>query len=108
MKRNAPRSRRGRSVALTLTLAAAALVAPAAADAAKYKGKASGYTIRFNQKGKRISKIRTLVFVVCTSTQGGAQDSGTEFFDPPGKFKLGKSTRKTAHRKAAVRPGEYG
>jgi hypothetical protein len=106
MYRHTTRSKHGRHLALA-AVAAVALMAPATADAAKYRGKAGGFTIRFNQKGKRISKIRTLIFVNCTYT-GGGSDSGTEVFDPPGKFRLGKQTRKNAHRKASVRPGEYG
>jgi hypothetical protein len=102
-----PRARRI-AVAVAVAVAATALAGPAAADAAKYRGKASGQTIRFNQKGKRISKVRTLIFVVCSRSDTSEQDSGFEIFDPPGKFRLGKETRRNAHRKASVRPGEYG
>src|SRR3954451_23926628 len=95
----------------TIALAAAAVTAlavPAAADAAKYKGKASGHTITFNQKGKSISKVRTLIYVVCFPSQGSGSDAGFELFNPPGKFKLGKETRRHASRHSAVRGGKKG
>jgi hypothetical protein len=98
-----------RRTTLIATLAAAtAVAAPAAADAGKYRGKASGHTITFKQKGKRISKIDTLIYVTCFPSNGSGTDAGFERFNPPGKFKLGKETRRHASRHSAVRGGKKG
>jgi hypothetical protein len=95
-----------RGLAVAVGVAATALAGPAAADAAKYRGKANGQKITFNQKGKRISKVRTRIFVACGRADAEGQDFGYEIFDPPGKFRLGKQGKKTARRKSAVRGGE--
>jgi hypothetical protein len=98
-----------RTTTLALIVAAtSALAAPAVADAAKYKGKASGHTITFTQKGNKISKVKTLIYVVCFPSNGSGSDAGFEIFNPPGKFKLGKETRRHASRHSAVRGGKKG
>src|SRR3954468_2942165 len=85
-----------RTTLIAALAAATAVAAPAAADAAKYRGKASGHKITFKQKGKRISKIDTLIYVTCFPSNGSGTDAGFERFNPPGKFKLGKETRRHA------------
>jgi hypothetical protein len=97
-----------RLTTLAIAAAATAAVAPAAADAAKYRGKASGNTITFKQHGKRISKVKTLIYVTCFPSNGSGTDGGSELFNPPGKFKLGKETRRHASRHSAVRGGKKG
>ena len=100
-------TRRQGTALIAGALASCVLAAPAAADAARYKGKtAGGSKITFNQKGKRISKIRTLIYVTCFPSRGSGQDFGYELFYPPGKFRLGKETRRTASRTSAVRGGK--
>jgi opacity protein-like surface antigen len=106
MQQGPPHLARTRRLALSAAIAAGVLAAPAAADAAKYRGKASGNTITFNQKGKRISKVKTLIYVSCFASDGSGNDFGYELFHPPGKFRLGKESRKTATRYSAVRGGD--
>jgi hypothetical protein len=95
-----------RRLVAALAVAAMALAAPAAADAAKYRGKANGQKITFNQKGKRISKVVTTVYVTCFASDGSDTEYGFELFDPPGKFRLGRKGKKSARRESAVRGGE--
>ena len=97
-----------RTTAIATALAAVAVAVPATADAAKYRGKASGHKITFTQKGKKISKVDTLIYVTCFSSPSGGTDGGFERFNPPGKFKLGKQTRRHASRQSAVRGGKKG
>ena len=95
-------------LALAAALAAGALAAPSAADAAKYVGKASGVKITFNQKGKRISKVRTAIFNSCFRNPGPGTKGGIELFRPKGKFKLGKKTLRKGSAYSAIYGGKLG
>ena len=92
------------ATALALT---ALVAAPAAAEAASYKGKTKGgSSITFKLSGKRISKINTVVPTLCVETTGsGLSRAGAELFQPPGKFKLGKTTKRKALQPAAMNGG---
>ena len=91
----------------TLALAASLMVVPAGADAAKYKGKTKGGNkITMKVKGNKASKIRTLVPMVCVETTGTGQTrAGAELFQPPGRFKIGKTTKRKALQPAAINSG---
>jgi opacity protein-like surface antigen len=97
-----------KTILVAAAATATALAAPVAADAAKYSGKAGGSKITFSQKGKKISNVKTLIFVSCFPTPGSGTDGGAEIFNPPGKFTLGKETRRHASRHSAVRGGKKG
>src|SRR3954451_6276477 len=97
-----------RTTAIATALATVAVAVPATADAAKYRGKASGHKITFTQKGKKISKVDTLIYVTCFSSPPGGTDGGFERFNPSGKFKLGKETRRHNSRHSGVRGGKKG
>jgi len=92
---------------VTLALAASLVAVPAGADAAKYKGKTKGgSTITLKAKGNKVSKIRTAVPIVCVETTGTGQTrAGTELFQPPGSFKLGKKAKRKALQPAAINSG---
>ena len=93
------------TAALALCLALTAL--PAAAQAASYKGKTKGgSSIAFKLKGGKISSINTVVPTICAETTGsGLTRSGVELFQPKGKFKRGKTTKRKSLDPAAMNSG---
>jgi hypothetical protein len=91
-------------VGCAATIAAAFAIPAATAEAASYKGKASGETLTFSQSGTRISNIKTLIYVTCFSSESGT-DGGFELYRPPGKYKFGSSTHRIKSQDSAVRGG---
>lgn len=90
--------------ALALGAAALALVAiPAEAGAKKYAGKTKGGTkITFQQKGKKVSKLKTMVFVTCVSAQTSTPRSGIDFYEPPKPVRIGKESKQKKLQPSAV------
>lgn len=75
------------------------VAAPAAAEAAmKYAGKTDeGQKITFVRDGKKLKKVRTLLFTTCFENGGSYRTkSGFELFHPPGKFTAGREGKKQA------------
>lgn len=97
-----------RSTLLTAALIFAALLGSAAqASAAKYSGKTEeGVTVKLKRSGKYVTGINTLVNVVCTSPNTSIPTSGAEFYRPPGRQKLGRTTKSSEQQPSAVAPGE--
>lgn len=89
------------------TLALAGLMAGAATAEARtvaYSGKdSSGERITFKKSGNRIKRIRTAVTTVCLpSDTGYSSRTGVDLFQPPGAFKLGKTTKRKQLQKTAM------
>jgi hypothetical protein len=95
--------------AITGMVLACALVGSSAAEAktVSYKGKtSSGTSIKFKRKGSKVSKIRTAVATTCIETTGsGYTRSGSELYQPPGSFKLGKTKKVKKLQPAAMNSG---
>jgi hypothetical protein len=81
-----------------------ALVAVPTANAADYSGKTKGgSSISLKLKGKKASGIRTVVPTICIeSTGSGKTRAGSELFQPPGSFKLGRKGTAKALQPAAM------
>jgi hypothetical protein len=80
----------------------AASTAVAQAKTASYRGKTrDGDPISFKLAGSRISHLSAYVPTLCLATEGIPM-SGTDPFDPPGTFKLGRTTKVTAKRDNAI------
>jgi hypothetical protein len=79
----------------------------AQAKSVAYKGKtSSGTTIKFKRKGNKVSKINTAISTVCTETTGsGYTRTGSEIYQPPGKFKLGTTRKVKKLQPAAMNQG---
>lgn len=87
------------------SVACAAIAAPAAAQAAKsttYRGKTrEGNPISFRVAGSRISHLSAYVSTLCLATEGMPL-SGTDPFDPPGSFRIGRDQEVKAKRANAI------
>jgi hypothetical protein len=78
--------------AVTALLALGA-AAPANAKPTKYSGKTSaGDRISFTLSGNTLSKVRTFTPTVCVPTNGTPL-AGTDFYAPPGRLRLGTTTK---------------
>jgi hypothetical protein len=97
---------------LIAALITAGLVAGAAGTAQArsihYVGKASGgEKITLTRTGNRVSHIRTGVPAICLpTTYGYSKDTGVEYFAPPGSFRLGVETKRTAQHRSAMWHGK--
>lgn len=81
--------------ALTAALAAALTIAApaAAAKPTPYVGKTNaGDRITFVLRGGKVSNVRTFTPTSCVPT-GGTPRAGTDFYEPPGRFPLGRTTK---------------
>jgi hypothetical protein len=96
-----------RTLTLMTALALAVAVAPASASAKGCSGKTKGgSSITFKLKGKKVSRINTAVPTVCMESTGSYKSrAGAELFQPPGTFKLGKTTQTKALQPAAMNSG---
>jgi hypothetical protein len=95
-------STRTPAILAALALGAAALPAAAGAKTTSYHGKTrDGDPISFKIAGSRITKLSAFVPTLCLSTSGSPM-SGTDPFDPPGSFRLGRTTKVTATRPNAI------
>lgn len=75
--------------AVALALAAV----PAEAATKKYVGETKGGTkITFKQKGKKVSKLKTMIFV----------NSGIDFYEPPKAMRIGKEVKQSKLQPSAV------
>jgi hypothetical protein len=88
------------------TVACASIAAPAAAQAASksttYRGKTrEGNPISFRVTGSRISHLSAYVSTLCLATEGTPL-SGTDPFDPPGSFRVGRAQETKAKRANAI------
>lgn len=91
---------------LTLSAVAAILVLPAGASAAKYVGKTDqGTKITFNLKGKKVSKLDSIVAVACMSPQSSTPKGGADWYKHPGSFTLGKTAKASERQPSAVAYG---
>lgn len=91
---------------LSSAAAVAILVAPAAAEAAKYAGKTDqGTKITFSLKGKKISKLDSIVAVACMSPQSSTPKGGADWYKHPGSFNLGKTAKASERQPSAVAYG---
>lgn len=91
-------------------LALACLLAGGSVAEAKtvsYKGKtSSGTSIKFKRKGNKVSKIRTALSTICIETTGsGLTRAGSELYQPPGRFRLGKTRKVKKLQPAALNHG---
>jgi hypothetical protein len=104
VQRNEQPIKRASLLASALSAAALALASvPAAADAERYVGKTkAGTRITFKQKGKRVSKLKTLVPVVCVSPQTSTPRGGTDLFRPPKAVRIGGESKQNALQPSAV------
>ena len=90
------------TILAALALGAAALPAAAGAKATAYHGKTrDGDPISFKISGSRISNLSAFVPTLCLPTEG-LPLSGTDPFDPPGTFRVGRTTQVTAKRPNAI------
>jgi hypothetical protein len=72
--------------------------AQAAAHTVKYSGKTRhGDPISFTLTGSRIAKVKAYAPTLCLPTHGLTL-TGTDAFDPPGSFVLGRTGKATAKR----------
>jgi hypothetical protein len=83
-----------KTLALTAALAAALILVPAAAaKPVRYSGTTNaGDRIGFVVNGGKVSAIRTFTPTSCVPT-GGTPRAGTDFFEPPGAFPIGRTTK---------------
>jgi hypothetical protein len=87
---------------LVAALATAVLAAPAQAAAVSYKGKTrGGNTITFKRSGSKITRMTTMVPVVCLSTRG-APRAGADLFTPSGSITLGRTQTSEALQKTGL------
>ncbi len=85
--------------AVALALAAV----PAEAATKKYVGETKGGTkITFKQKGKKVSKLKTMIFVNCVSLQTSTPRSGIDFYEPPKAMRIGKEVKQSKLQPSAV------
>jgi hypothetical protein len=79
----------------------------AEAKSVAYKGKtSSGTSITFKRKGNKVSKIRTALSTICIETTGsGLTRAGSELYQPPGSFRLGKTKKVKKLQPAALNQG---
>lgn len=94
----------------TITLAAAAaalaLAAPASAGAVKYAGKTSGGAkITFNFAKGKMKKMRSFIYVTCTSAQSSEVKGGVDYYRPPGAIPVGKEVKRSERQPSAVAYG---
>jgi hypothetical protein len=95
-------SKRIAKIVTAAALGAAVLPATASAKRVSYTGKTrDGDPISFKVAGSRISKLSAYVPTLCLATEGMPM-SGTDPFDPPGTFKLGRTTKVSAKRDNAI------
>lgn len=80
--------------ALTAALiAAVTIAAPAAAKPTPYVGKTNaGDRITFVLRAGKVSNVHTFTPTSCVPT-GGTPRAGTDFYEPPGSFALGRTTK---------------
>lgn len=84
------------------TAAVAALAAPAQAKSVAYHGKTrAGDPISFTVAGSRVTHLSAFVPTLCLATEGMPM-SGTDPFDPPGAFRLGRTGKVTTKRPNAI------
>jgi hypothetical protein len=97
---------RTRSLAALAAALSMVAVAPTA-EAATYQGKTEGGgRISFNLSGSKISRVDGAVPTVCLETMGSYQSrAGAELFQPPGSFRLNRSTQVKALQPAAMNQG---
>ena len=90
-------------VALAVLASLAIAAAPAGAtQSGSYKAETkNGFKVSFKVKGNRVSKFNGLVPASCISPTGGTRVGG-EVFQPPGKFKIGKTRKVKAKQRGAM------
>lgn len=82
-----------RTVAVTAALAVAVAAPAAAAKPVNYAGKTkTGDKVTFKLAGSKITNLKAMLPTICLPTSGNPR-SGTDFFEPPGGFPLGKETK---------------
>ena len=90
---------------MTCALAGATLAVPAQSALArgvKYSGKTRhGDPISFTASGSRLTNVKAWVPTLCLSTDGYPR-VGTDAFDPPGSFALGRTGKAKARRPNAM------
>jgi len=95
-------------LAVVAAIAAALQATPAhATTVTAYKGKTEGGgRISFRLAGNTISHLSGGVPTVCLETMGSHQSTaGAELFQPPGRFRLGRTTQIKALQPAAMNQG---
>jgi hypothetical protein len=67
----------------------------AQAKTVSYKGKATGgYHVTFKKSGNKVRNLKAGVPTTClASTTGYPPNSGSDLFNPPGSFPIGKTTK---------------
>jgi hypothetical protein len=93
----------------TAALTAAATLAigvPTASAATLHGTTKDGTSITLKRSGAKVSKIRTVVPMMCVETTGpGYTRAGSELFRPPGSFILGAAGKVEALQPAAMNSG---
>jgi hypothetical protein len=87
---------------------ASALAAAPAADARtlSYRGKTTGGSlVRFKLSGKKITKLVSLVPVICASSTSRRTKAGAELFRPSVSFTLGRTAKKKARTRGVMHYG---
>ena len=89
--------------ALAVIASLAIAAAPAGAiQSGSYKAKTkNGFKMSFKVKGNKVGKFNGLVPASCISPTGGTRVGG-EVFQPPGKFKIGKTRKAKAKQRSAM------
>jgi hypothetical protein len=86
------------ALAAACILGGAAPAAVAGSHAVSYSGKTrAGDPISFTLKGSKITNVKAYVPTLCLPTNGTPL-SGTDAFDPPGTFQLGRPGKASAKR----------
>jgi len=88
-------------------LAACLCAIPAHAAGATYKGKTEGGgRLSFRLAGNTVSRVSGAVPMVCLESMGSYESrSGAELFQPPGRFRVGRTAQVKALQPAAINRG---